>query len=148
VVRALRKRFLPDGRMLHAPMSPRVVLTDEEAGTIYAYLRTLPPVRNPISRPVASPRSGASRGEELYVSYGCAACHGKDGKGGGSADLTVANVKYPTDDALRDWIDNAPDRKPGTRMPAWRGIIVGEDYEPLVAHVRTLAGPSGQHASK
>jgi mono/diheme cytochrome c family protein len=147
-VRAVRKGFRPDGRVLHAPMTPRVELTDEEAGTIYAYLRTLKPVKHAISRPIDSPPAAGAPGEKLYVSYGCVGCHGKDGKGKGNADLTVANAKYPNDADLRDWIDNAPDRKPGTRMPAWKGVIKDEDYDPLLAYVRTLSKPDGRAASK
>jgi len=146
-VRAVRKGFRPDGRMLHSPMSPRVELTDEEAGTIYAYLRTIPAIKNPISRPIDSPAEGTP-GKKLYVSYGCAACHGQNGKGAGGADLTAANEKYPADAELRDWIDNAPTKKPGTRMPAWKGIIKEEDYDPLMAHVRSLAKQDGRSASK
>jgi mono/diheme cytochrome c family protein len=138
-IRAVKKGFRPDGRVLHSPMTPRVELTDEEAGTIYAYLRTLKPVKHAISRPVTSPPATGSPGEKLYFSYGCAGCHAKDGKGKGNADLTAANAKYPNDAALRDWIDNAPDKKPGTRMPAWKGVIKEEDYDPLMAYVRTLS---------
>jgi mono/diheme cytochrome c family protein len=147
-IRAVKKGFRPDGRVLHSPMTPRVELTDEEAGTIYAYLRTLQPVKHAISRPVASPPSAAEPGQKLYVTYGCSACHGKDGKGKGNADLTVANAKYPNDADLRDWIDNAPSNKPGTRMPAWKGVIKEEDYDPLMAYVRTLSKQDGRSASK
>jgi mono/diheme cytochrome c family protein len=146
-VRALRKGFRPDGRVLHAPMTPRVELTDDEAAMIFAYLRTIPAIKNAVSRPIAAPAQGEP-GKKLYVSYGCVGCHGNDGKGKGNADLTGAHAKYPSDAELRDWIDNAPDRKPGTRMPAWKGIIKDEDYDPLMAYVRTLSQADGRSASK
>jgi mono/diheme cytochrome c family protein len=104
-------------------------------------------VKHAVSRPTTSP-AGSDPGEKLYVSYGCVACHAKDGKGKGTADLTVANTKYPNDADLRDWIDNAPTKKPGTRMPAWKGVIKDEDYDPLLAYVRTLSKSDGRSASK
>lgn len=147
-VKAVRKGFRPDGRVLHSPMTPRVELTDDEAGMIYAYLRTIPAIKNPISRPLDSPPAQGEPGKKLYVSYGCVGCHGNDGKGKGNADLTTANAKYTSDADLRDWIDNAPDKKPGTRMPAWKGVIKEEDYDPLMAYVRTLSKNEGKTAAR
>lgn len=47
-VRAVRMGVRPDGSVLRWPMFPHVTLTDAEAGAIYAYLRTLPPVRHQV----------------------------------------------------------------------------------------------------
>lgn len=147
-VRALKKGFRPDGRVLHYPMTPRPELGDDEAAAIYAYLRTVPKIHNPISRTVDPPVTGEP-GKKLYVSYGCVSCHGDTGVGlGGMADLRGANQKYPGDDELRAWIDDAPSLKPGTRMPAWKGVIREEDYPPLLAYVRVLAKADGRSASR
>ncbi len=136
-VRALKKGFRPDGRALHYPMEPRTELDDEEAEAIYAYLRTVPKIRNAVRRP-AAPVAGSAEGKALYASYGCASCHGETGKGA-VGDLHHANEHYPSDADLRHWIDEAPSMKPGTKMPGWKGIIKEEHYPPLMAHVRSLS---------
>jgi len=149
-VRALTKGFRPDGRVLSAPMLPKPELEEEEAAAIYAYLRTVPKIRNAVKRPadpaVAAAATGGHPGKAAYERYGCRACHGETG-GGSIADLRAANEHYPTDDALRAWIEDAPAQKPGTKMPAWKGIIKDEDYAPLMAYVRALSRPS-PHAAR
>lgn len=139
-VRAVKQGFRPDGRMLHYPMELRPELGDDEAGAIYAYLRTVPALKNAVERRIdAVPQSGGE-GQRLYSSYGCPSCHGEKGVGlGGAADLRGANERYPSDTALRAWIDDAPRLKPGTRMPGWKGVIREADYGPLMGYVRELA---------
>ena len=75
-------------------------------------------------------------GKELYERYGCVSCHGDDGVG--IADLRQAAEHYPTRETLKAWIQDAPSIRPGTRMPAWRGVIREEHYEPLIDHVLWL----------
>ncbi|HSO37941.1 MAG TPA: c-type cytochrome [Labilithrix sp.] len=148
-VRAVTKGIRPDGRVLHYPMLPRVGLDDDEVGAIYAYLRTVPKIRNAVKRPSgasgATAAAGGHPGKPLYEKYGCGSCHGKDGAGV-VGDLRGANEHFATDEALRSWIDDAPGQKPGTRMPAWKGLIREGDYAPLMAYVRVLARPS-KHAA-
>lgn len=139
-VRAVTTGVRPDGRVLHYPMTPRTGLDDAEAGAIFAYLRTIPALRHQVARPAAPGAvavAGAS-GEALFRSYGCVSCHGASGVGP-VGDLRTANEHFPTDQALRRWIDEAPALRPGTRMPAWKGLIREEDYPALLAHVRSLA---------
>jgi mono/diheme cytochrome c family protein len=143
-VRALRHGFRPDGRALSYPMLPRQELDDDEASAIYTYLRTVPKIRNAVPRP--SPAVAGDPGRRAYERYGCSGCHGATGAGPGG-DLRAANERYPTDEALRAWIEDAPSKKPGTKMPAWRGVIRDDDYAPLMAYVRTLARP-GKQASR
>ena len=135
--RAIRTGIRPDNTVLMYPMSPLPELTDADAGAIYAYLRTVPKIHNPVPRP--SPRNagvGASQGKQLYYHYGCDSCHGDNGTGMG--DLRRAAQDYPTDPQLEAFIRHAPAFKPGTKMPAWNGIIAGNDYAPLIAYVREL----------
>lgn len=73
----------------------------------------------------------------VYEDYGCAACHGASGKG--SCDLRRANESFPTDDALRAFIDDPSATHPGSKMPAYRNVIDGVDYPALIAHVRRLS---------
>lgn len=136
-VRAVREGFRPDGRVLHSPMLPKSELAPDEAGAIYAYLRTVPPIKNAVRRPSLSVADNPG-GRALYEKYGCAGCHGSTGQGA-VGNLRGANTKYPTDVELRRWIDDAPSIQPGTKMPAWKGIIKEEDYPALLGYVRALS---------
>jgi mono/diheme cytochrome c family protein len=142
-VRAVTKGLRPDGRVLHYPMLAKTELEEDEVTAIYAYLRTVPKIRNAVKRPaieLATTAPASQPGKQLYQRYGCGSCHGENGVGA-VGDLRGANEHFPSDEALRAWIEDASKQKPGTRMPTWKGIIRDEDYGPLVAYVRTLARP-------
>lgn len=139
-VRAVKHGFRPDGRMLHYPMEVRPELGDDEAAAMYAYLRTVPAVKNAVERRIDAVPETGGEGQRLYASYGCVSCHGEKGVGlAGAADLRGANERYPTDAQLREWIEDAPRLKPGTRMPGWKGVIRERDFGPLMGYVRQLA---------
>ena len=148
-VRAVTRGVRPDGRILHYPMLPKTELEADEVGAIYAYLRTVPKIHNVVERPAAilatTAGAGSHPGKRVYEKYGCGSCHGADGVGL-VGDLRGANEHFTSDDALRAWIEDAPRQRPGTKMPAWKGIIRDEDYAPLMSYVRTLARP-GKSAS-
>jgi len=135
---ALRMGFRPNKTAVRYPMTNIPDLTDDEAGAIYAYLRTVPPIRNPFPRNLPPPPSQISGtdGKRLYQDYGCVSCHGDDGVG--LADLRRAAEHYPTRAGLKSWIKDAPSIKPDTRMPSWDGVIREEDYEPLMDYVLQL----------
>jgi mono/diheme cytochrome c family protein len=137
--RALRQGFRPDHTPLRSPMAPMPQLTDDEVAAFYAYLRSVPKIRNavPRSREEDDLPSAASVGERLYYKYACVSCHGENGAHGG-ADLRQTAKRFPTRAALRAWIRDAPSIKPDTRMPAWKGVIADDEYEPLITHVLEL----------
>jgi mono/diheme cytochrome c family protein len=139
LARALRQGFRPDDQPLRAPMSPMPQLTDEEVGALYAYLRTVPRLRNPVPRsaPAAELPPDASPGKRLYYRYACVSCHGESGAEG-QADLRSAAKHFATRAELEAWIRRAPELKPNTRMPAWEGIIAEGEYQPLIAYVLRL----------
>jgi mono/diheme cytochrome c family protein len=151
-VRAVRVGFRPDGRVLRYPMLPKPELEEDEARAIYAYLRTVPKLSHDVDRnaPGLSAGAVAHPGKKLFVSYGCVGCHGESGVGmSGLADLRRANEHYPSDVELRSWIEDAGTKKPGTKMPSWRGIVKDEDFPPLLAYVRSLsAAPDGRQAAR
>lgn len=49
-VKALKTGKLPNGKTLRYPMLPYVLLEDEEARAIYAYLKTVPVIKNKVNR--------------------------------------------------------------------------------------------------
>jgi len=127
----------PDNTVLRYPMPPMPELTDEDTQALYAYLRTVPRIHNLVAR-AARPAvaAGADQGKSLYYHYGCNSCHGDNGQGIG--DLRRATEDFPTDARLEAFIRHAPAFRPGTKMPAWNGIIADSEYAPLIAYVRTL----------
>jgi mono/diheme cytochrome c family protein len=50
-VRALKTGIRPSGPALRYPMTPYLALTDEEARAIWAYLQTVPAIKNKVDRP-------------------------------------------------------------------------------------------------
>jgi mono/diheme cytochrome c family protein len=140
-VRALRHGFRPDGRALAYPMLPKNELDDDEAGAIYAYLRTVPKIRNRVVQPTEKVDDKASAGKKLFADYGCTGCHGSTGGGSdGVPDLHHVGTHFANDTELRAWLENPLATKPETKMPAWKNIIAERDYQPLMAYVRSLGG--------
>jgi len=139
-VTALRSGFRPDRTILRYPMPLMPDLGEDEAGAIHAYLRTVPPIRNAFERNLPKPpdpsTAPSADGKRLYERYGCVSCHGEDGVG--IADLRQAGEHYPSHEALKAWIEDAPAIRPGTHMPGWRNVIREQDYEPLIGHVLEL----------
>lgn len=136
-VKAVREGMRPDGRLLRYPMTKVSELTESEVKAIYAYLRTVPPLKHALARNFDD-YGGAplSEGKAIYRKYGCIACHGETGKGLG--DLTLAKRDFPADSSLRTWIRNPSFFKPLTKMPTFQGIIKEEEFAPLIAYVREL----------
>jgi mono/diheme cytochrome c family protein len=136
--RTVRTGIRPDRTVLRYPMSPIPELTEADTAAIYVYLRTVPRIHNVVpraERPAFG--AGANPGKALYYRYGCNSCHGDNGLGVG--DLRRATQDFPTDAELEAFIRHAPSFKPGSKMPAWNGIISEGDYAPLIAYVRELA---------
>jgi mono/diheme cytochrome c family protein len=135
--RALKDGIRPDNRPLRYPMEPYRALDDEEVSAIFAYLRSVPAIRNRVKSPEAYVVAGSDRGKQIYYAYGCSGCHGDSGHG--RYDLRKGPAKYPTDDELIAWIKHPERLRPGIAMPTWDGVIREEEYPPLVAYVRLLA---------
>jgi cytochrome c2 len=135
--RAVRAGVRPDRRVLLYPMQPVPELTEEDAASLYAYLKTVTRLRHPVPRPERKALAAdASEGAKVYHKYGCTSCHGENGVG--LADLRQAAQHYPTDEQLEAWIRNPGSFKPGTKMPSWEGVIQAGEYASLVAYVKEL----------
>jgi mono/diheme cytochrome c family protein len=135
--RALTDGIRPDNRPLRYPMVPYRPLADEEVSAIFAYLRSVPAIRNQVKSPEVYVVAGSDRGKQIYYAYGCNGCHGDSGHG--QYDLRKGPAKYPTDDELIAWIKHPERIRPGIAMPTWDGVIREEEYPPLAAYVRSLA---------
>jgi mono/diheme cytochrome c family protein len=135
--RALTTGIRPDNRPLRYPMEPYRELTRDEVSAIFAYLKSVPIIRNPVpaSEPLAIPES-ADRGKVVYYKYGCQTCHGDTGLG--LYDLRPGLQELPTNEALIAHIKHPEIRRPGTRMPTWDGVILEEEYPALGNYVRSL----------
>jgi mono/diheme cytochrome c family protein len=129
-----------DNKPLRFPMVPARILEEQEVAAIYAYLKTVPPVRNPVPSPEPfDVAAEGDRGKQVFYRYGCNACHGDSGLG--QYDLRQGPARYPTDDALVAYIKHPERVKPGIAMPTWDGVIQEDEYAPLAGYVRTLAVP-------
>ena len=134
--RAVRDGVRPDKSVLLYPMEMMPELTEEDAGALYAYLKTVPKLRHAVARQEHKVLADASEGKKLYYKYGCVACHGTTGVG--IADLRQAAQHYPNDKLLAAWIRNPGTFKPGTKMPTWDGVIPESEYPALIAYVKEL----------
>jgi mono/diheme cytochrome c family protein len=135
--RAVVEGIRPDNLPLRYPMVPLRGLTGEEVSAIFAYLRTIPPIRNRVPRPEPAVAEGTERGKQAYYYYGCNGCHGDSGLG--QWDLRKGPARYPTDEELIAYMKHPEKVKPGIAMPTWDGVIREEEYAPLAAYVRSLA---------
>jgi len=140
-VRLLRFGVRPDNTVVVYPMVPFPELTDGDARAIYAYLRTVPPIRNAVTRTVAATPVGADAGRAAFYRYGCNGCHGDTGVG--LFDLRKGATDFATDEELIAYIRHPEIKKPGVKMPTWDGVIAEADYAPLAAYARQL-GKSSQ----
>jgi len=139
-VHALKGGFRPNGTPILYPMQIAVEMTEPEAKAIFAYLRTVPPIRNtPPAVARVAVAADADQGKQIYYKYSCNSCHGDAGVG--LYDLRKATLKYPTDVDLVEYIRNPSAKVPGIKMPTWEGVIQEDEYAPLVRYVKTLQLP-------
>ncbi|HEX2542929.1 MAG TPA: cytochrome c oxidase subunit II [Caldimonas sp.] len=97
------------------------------------------------ARAAAPLSAGAQRGERLFASVGCAACHriaGTPYDGAAGPDLSHvgqrrtlgAGILPNNRGTLMGWIGNAQAIKPGNRMPAYANLA-GEDLRALAEYL-------------
>jgi mono/diheme cytochrome c family protein len=111
------------------------------------------PQRTPV---VAVPDVAAQRGRLVYDRYGCALCHGPDGKGGFANQNAETDGKVPgiirvaegyTPSEVQRLIlagkptigkANAAGPRPPYRMPGWRDRMTGQEAGDLVKYLMGL----------
>jgi mono/diheme cytochrome c family protein len=124
-------------------MVPLRGLPDGEVSAVFAYLRSIPPIRNQVPRPAVRAEAGL-RGRRVYYAYGCHGCHGDSGQG--RWDLRQEMTRSATDAELIAYIRHPERTRPGIAMPTWDGVIREDEYVPLVAYVRSLAQGAEQRS--
>jgi mono/diheme cytochrome c family protein len=135
--RAMRHGIRPDNRPLRYPMLPYPELDDEELAAIFAYLRTVPSIRNVVPRGAPPAVSAQPSGRESYYKHSCNSCHGDTGIG--LYDLRKGPINYPSDAELIAYMRDPSRFKAGVKMPTWDGVIAEDEYQPLAEYVRSLA---------
>jgi len=134
--RALVEGIGIDNKPLRYPMVPYRLLEEAEVEALFAYLGSVPAIRNVVPSPEPYPVEFADRGKHVFYKYGCNGCHGDTGLG--QYDLRKGPAKYPTDDALIAYIKHPERDRPGIAMPTWDGVIEEDEYHALAGYVRTL----------
>jgi mono/diheme cytochrome c family protein len=138
---------------------PRFGFTEAEARALTEFLLHLRDQKVALSLPTLM--SPVERGREVYRKYGCAGCHGPEGKGGvpnpnaKTAQLVPGLIRVAegyTKEELKARILNGqheisalnPKRSPPPLyMPAWRGTIKDAEVDDLVAYLISLK-PKGE----
>lgn len=137
-IRTMRTGFNPQGKPLRYPMLTEADLTDNDLSALYAFIKTVPAINHQVPTSVLfDATSDKTEGQKIFHKYSCQSCHGESGAG--FANLTQANIKYPTNDILKDVIQH-PKNYLGesTKMLTWAGVIKDEEFEPLCNYVREL----------
>ncbi|MBI1875018.1 MAG: cytochrome c [Acidobacteria bacterium] len=133
-----------------------VVLLVAGVGVVVARIQT-PPLPNGVRLTAGdAPSNAVERGRLVYRRYGCATCHGVDGKGGFPNQNAETDGKVPaviyvaegyTDRELRQrLLDGTPtvgkaDAKgprPPYRMPGWRAQMTDREVDDLVQYLKSL----------
>ncbi len=127
-------------------------------------LEIRPPMPEPIRRPPApaDASNAVDRGRAVYRRYGCAMCHGADGKGGfanANAEtggkvpgLLYVKEGYTARELRKKLLDGAPtigkaDSRgpvPPYRMPGWRGRMNDAEVNDLVEYLFGLYPKSAE----
>ncbi len=114
------------------------------------------PAPQPVRTPAAAGASAIERGRAVYAQYGCATCHGTDGKGGfpnpnSETDgkmpgLTFVAEGYTRPELRKKILDGLAtigkkDQKgprPPFRMPGWAGQMTDVEVADLVEYLWSL----------
>ncbi len=138
---------------------PRFGFTESEARALTDFLVHLRDQKVALALP--SLMSPVERGQEVFRRFGCAGCHGPDGKGGvpnpnAKTAQQVPSLTYVADgytkaELKKRILDGQPDitpldpkrPPPPLYMPAWRGTINDAELDDLAAYLFSLK-PKGE----
>ena len=128
------------------------MISAHQVTDLVAYIRAgLPSVPGATPAPVITGQGPAVEGALLYQRYGCVNCHGPNGLGGvpnpQSPDKAIPALsgadffkEFNTDEKITEMIRSGSviGKPPITSMPHWGGIIPDDDFDALVAYLKTL----------
>ena len=128
------------------------VISRRQVSDLVSYVRAgLPDVPGAVPIEVPSGQGLAVAGSALYQRYGCVNCHGPNGLGGvpnpSAPDKTIPPLSGPgfrrafnTNAKILEMIRSGSvlGRAPIVSMPHWGGIIPAQDYQALLAYLKTL----------
>jgi len=139
--RAVTRGITPEGYLVRKPMPlfARLDRTDVEA--LYRFLQSMPKVQrqnHPGGHALERARPGDSA-EQLFVSVGCASCHGS----GAPFRDKIRGAVGKSDAEVAAWILDPQALKPGSSMPSFEHALDRSQAERLAKYVKTLATASG-----
>ena len=119
-------------------------LTANDLRALAAYVRSLESERLPAKTELSLSKTEQAKAEELYVKN-CAMCHGRQGRGDGTAAGALA--PKPTDfweerPSLGYTEDVLARGVPGTAMPPWQDRLDAAQRRLLASYVRSLYQPA------
>jgi hypothetical protein len=133
-VRAVRDAVHPDGATLRPPMPTYRALTDDELTAVWAYLRTVRPVRAAVPR-APRPEVQGDAPAQLFVKHGCVQCHGEGRPF--RAKLRAAVVHDVDEVAAR--ILRPQEFTKSSMMPSYEGRLDERTAKALAAWVKEQA---------
>ncbi|MGH2567123.1 MAG: cytochrome c [Bacteroidota bacterium] len=141
-VMAVKAGMRPDGTVLVGSAMPYpyyALWEDDDVKAMYAYFRTLKPVRKTVPAYIVhsqeiSSGSGVPRGKALFRAY-CQNCHGENGTGAPATKTTMAELAPTIDDqVLKEFISNG---QLNLYMPAFGKTLTADQLEDVVAFIRS-----------
>jgi mono/diheme cytochrome c family protein len=139
--RAVTRGVAPDGILVRKPMPLFSRFERVEVEALYRFLQTVPHVKQQNragghrlekARPTDPP-------EQLFVSVGCAACHGP----GAPYRDKLGGAVSKTDEEVTAWILDPQLSKPGSVMPSFKHTLDRAQAEGLARYVKGLAHAGG-----
>jgi mono/diheme cytochrome c family protein len=107
------------------------------------HLQTRAPAPQAVRTPDVAADGPVARGRAVYARYGCAACHGADGKGPG---VTFVAEGFTRPELRKKILDGFPTvgkkdpngPRPPYRMPGWAGQMSDAEVRDLVEYLWSL----------
>lgn len=128
-------------------------------------LLTRPPAPQILRVSAAATDTAIARGRVVYDRWGCAACHGEDGKGGFANPNSETSGRVPGVTAVADGYlkselrryllkgnatigkEDPKGPRPPFRMPGWAGQMTEEEAADLTEYLFSLFKPAGEGKS-
>lgn len=139
--RAVTRGVRPDDYLVRKPMPLFSRLGHVEIEALYKFLQTLPAVHRentPGGHPLKKAQPGDTP-ETLFVSVGCAACHGENAP---HRDR-LRGARGKSEAAVASWILDPQAVKPGSIMPSFNGTLDRTQAEGLARYVMDLLRREG-----